>query len=146
MHISIFPTLRESHPKIVLNILAVGWNQRTHLIFFLFFFISFCFQFRHLILNISRLSFDGEEKKKNMCKKQTNKRYKRSADIRCHKEFCTWEGREKRGRKRNAEVEHVNTKKASQNSRLVEVNLIRLTTLTFTYITHAPCFHFNKAF
>lgn len=27
----------------------------------------------------------------------------------------------------------------------MELNPIRLTTLTFTYITHAPCFHFNKA-
>lgn len=63
MHISIFPTLRESHPKIVLNILAVGWDQRTHLNYFLFFvYFILLSVFRHLILNISRLSFDGEKK------------------------------------------------------------------------------------
>lgn len=33
-----------------------------------------------------------------------------------------------------AQVEHVNTKKVSKGSRLVKVNPIRLTTLTFTYI------------
>lgn len=65
------------------------------------------------------------EKKTNKQKKQnyvqeTNKqnggkkkKYKRTADIRCHKEFCTWEGRGKR-KKKNAEVEHVNTKTASK--------------------------------
>lgn len=62
---------------------------------------------------------EKKKRKKNYVQ-ETNKqngkkkKYKRTADIRCHKEFCTWEGREKRGRKRNAEVEHVNTKKASK--------------------------------
>lgn len=55
-----------------------------------------------------------ETNKQNEKKKKKKKKYKRTADIRCHKEFCTWEGREKRGRKRNSEVEHVNTKKASK--------------------------------
>lgn len=45
-------------------------------------------------------------------------------------------------------VEHVNTKKVSKGSRLVKVNPIRLTTLTFTYITHTMLSLqlFNKAF
>lgn len=82
MHISIFPTLRESHPKIVLNILAVGWDQRTHLNIFFFVFVYFVLLsvFRHLILNISRLSFNGEKKKKKkLCKKQTNKMEKKKS-------------------------------------------------------------------
>lgn len=54
-----------------------------------------------------------------------------------------------------AQVEHVNTKKVSKGSRLVKVNPIRLTTLTFTYITSLTHIHthtmlslqlFNKAF
>lgn len=80
MHISIFPTLRESHPKIVLNILAVGWDQRTHLNIFFFVFVYFVLLsvFRHLILNISRLSFNGEKKKKKkLCARNKQTKWKK---------------------------------------------------------------------
>lgn len=51
MHISIISTRKESHPKIVLNILMVGWEQRIHLIFsFVFFIFILLVVFRHLIL------------------------------------------------------------------------------------------------
>lgn len=61
MHTSIISTREKSHPKIVLNILAVGWGQRIHLIFFVLLVV-----FRHLILTlfiISRLSFNGKKAK-----------------------------------------------------------------------------------
>lgn len=45
-----------------------------------------------------------------------------------------------------AQVEHVNTKKVSKGSRLVKVNPIRLTTLTFTYITSLTHIHTHHAF
>ena len=50
MHISIISTRKENHPKIVLNILAVGWEQRIHLILFFSFFFILLVVFRHLIL------------------------------------------------------------------------------------------------
>jgi len=98
MHISIISTRKESHPKIVLNVLAVGSEQRVHLMF-VFVFSSFHFLllvvFRHLIIltlfNISRLSFNEKKKKEQKYVQEKKTLYKRTADIRCHEEFCTWE-------------------------------------------------------
>jgi len=64
----------KSHPKIVLNILAVGWGSEDTSNFFIFFILLVVF--RHLILTlsyvlISRSSFN--EKKKRKERKQLRK-------------------------------------------------------------------------
>jgi len=73
MHTSIISTRKtknKSHPKIVLNILAVGWGSEDTSNFFVSFFILLVV-FRHLILTLSyvlladQVSMEKEKRENN---------------------------------------------------------------------------------